>query len=74
MPQGGRYILCDGCEKETFSINLPWPHDGKTVDAALQAGWSVVSLPIVRRRAGKPHLFHICPACTAAGVPEKILS
>jgi len=52
--QGGRYILCDWCCESTFSINLPWPHDGKTLQAAEDAGWQ-----ITRGKFGP----HLCPSC-----------
>lgn len=53
--QGGRYVLCDRCKVSTFSLNLPWPHDGKTIRAAEAAGWRIDTLK-------GPH---ICPACVA---------
>jgi hypothetical protein len=57
---GGRYILCDICEKTTFSLNLPWPRDGDTLDAARDAGWEV-------------RLRHICPNCRAKLQPQRAL-
>jgi hypothetical protein len=51
MPQGGRYILCDRCKVSTFSLNLPWPHDGTTMQAAQEAGW---------KADGN---YDLCPSC-----------
>lgn len=52
---GGRYIICDECKETTFSLNLPWQYDGKTVQAAKEASWYVAP--------GTLRGPHICPAC-----------
>lgn len=52
---GGRYVQCDhpGCE-ETFSLNLPWPHDGETILEATKRGWRCDAL-------GAPNRADLCP-------------
>lgn len=57
MPQGGRYILCDRCQKSTFSLNLPWPKDGETMKGARQAGWRII------REEDVNFVEDVCPAC-----------
>lgn len=51
---GGRYIICDECVETTFSLNLSWQHDGKTLRAAEESGWYIEWW-----KQGK----HVCPAC-----------
>ncbi|OWZ90397.1 hypothetical protein B9J07_27820 [Sinorhizobium sp. LM21] len=65
MPQGGRYILCDRCKGSTFSLNLPWPHDGKTMTAAREAGWRVIREPDVNFEED------VCPTCIEAEGDKK---
>ncbi|QIG75733.1 hypothetical protein EVC20_162 [Rhizobium phage RHph_Y2_17_1] len=57
MPQGGRYIECDRCRKNHFSLNLPWSRDGETITAARAAGWRVVHEPEVNFSED------VCPDC-----------
>lgn len=59
MPQGGRFIICDQCNKSTFSLNLPWNRDDETIAAAKAAGWRCIREPDVN--------FHedACPECVS---------
>ncbi|WP_276122677.1 hypothetical protein [Pararhizobium qamdonense] len=57
MPQGGRYICCDRCKESTFSLNLPWNQDGRTKQAAREAGWKVEHDP--SSNTGED----VCPTC-----------
>lgn len=60
MTEGGRYLLCDHCNMESFSLNLPWTQDSETLRAARAAGWELV---FSKGHATRRLLETVCPKC-----------
>lgn len=57
--EGGRYLLCDVCTLETFTLNLPWNQDSKLIREARTKGW------LLTFDAGQRLVMTVCPKCHA---------
>lgn len=57
MTEGGRYLLCDLCTIETFTLDLPWTQDSKTLQEAKANGWKL------EFDRGQRLVVTLCPKC-----------
>lgn len=65
MSEGGRILLCDTCNFDSFTLHLPWTEDTRMLQAAQKAGWKL------QYDAGMRLQKAICPKCAKLAEKEK---